>query len=271
MPTKERRHCKEPQHHFRSDLGDYRGSQAKKTEVHLFCHWRSRRGQDTRWFEHRNTTYREIERALQRFASSPGVPWTIPRHWHCCVGKCLPRAFLGGSRHPRKGEALSEPVLSDSEGVRAFIQNVHDDSLRDVSPPFEHVALFDEAQRAWNLAKTADFMKRRKKRPEFGKSEPDFLISHLGCRGPSHGTGIAVSGNACSPCLLCREMPAPSFSRGFPTPKEKNTISNQPSLSHCRYQRTIESKRVATGKSTSHRKIWNCGLLSSRAVKAPRH
>src|SRR3990172_855597 len=112
MPTKERRHCKEPQHHFRSDLGDYRGSQAKKTEVHLFCHRRSRRGQDTRWFEHRNTTYREIERALQRFASSPGVPWTIPRHWHCCVGKCLPRAFLGGSRHPRKGEALSEPVLS---------------------------------------------------------------------------------------------------------------------------------------------------------------
>ena len=80
----------------------------------------------------------------------------------------------GRGRKMRKGEALTE--------VKAFIQNVHnfrDESLLDASPPTEHVALFDEAQRAWNLAKTADFMKRRKKRPGFDKSEPEFLISCL--------------------------------------------------------------------------------------------
>jgi hypothetical protein len=41
------------------------------------------------------------------------------------------------------------------------------------------VAIFDEAQRAWNLAKTADFMKRKKNRPNFAQSEPEFLISCL--------------------------------------------------------------------------------------------
>jgi hypothetical protein len=41
------------------------------------------------------------------------------------------------------------------------------------------VALFDEAQRAWNLAMTADFMKRKKSQPGFKRSEPEFLISCL--------------------------------------------------------------------------------------------
>lgn len=50
-------------------------------------------------------------------------------------------------RSIKKGEAMSD--------VKMFIQNVHhfrDDCLRNLSPPIEHVALFDEAQRAWNLA-----------------------------------------------------------------------------------------------------------------------
>lgn len=78
-------------------------------------------------------------------------------------------------RTVRKGAALSE--------VRAFIQNVHhfrDECLVDVDrPPVEHVAIFDEAQRAWNLKQTADFMRRKKGRPDFGQSEPEFLISCL--------------------------------------------------------------------------------------------
>src|SRR5207253_914048 len=67
-----------------------------------------------------------------------------------------------------------------AESVKAFIQNVHhfrDDLLNDAGPPVEHVAIFDEAQRAWNLQKTADFMQRKKKRPGFSQSEPEFLIS----------------------------------------------------------------------------------------------
>jgi hypothetical protein len=75
----------------------------------------------------------------------------------------------------RKSEAMSD--------VRAFIQNVHnfrDECLVDSKkPPIEHVALFDEAQRAWDLKQTANFMLRRKKIPHFNVSEPEFLISCL--------------------------------------------------------------------------------------------
>jgi hypothetical protein len=75
----------------------------------------------------------------------------------------------------KKGEAKSR--------VKAFIQNIHhfrDEGLRDLDrPPIDHVALFDEAQRAWNLEMTADFMKRKKKQPGFNYSEPEFLISCL--------------------------------------------------------------------------------------------
>jgi hypothetical protein len=63
-----------------------------------------------------------------------------------------------------------------------FIQNVHhfrDEYIRDQGAPLEHVTLFDEAQRAWNLEKTADFMKRRKNIPNFNLTEPEFLISCL--------------------------------------------------------------------------------------------
>lgn len=75
----------------------------------------------------------------------------------------------------KKGAARSE--------VKLFIQNVHhfrDECLLDVSkPPIEHVAIFDEAQRAWNLEQTASFMARKKGRPDFDQSEPEFLISCL--------------------------------------------------------------------------------------------
>mgnify|MGYP006198553005 CR=1 FL=1 len=62
------------------------------------------------------------------------------------------RAASEGTRM-RKGEAKKE--------VEAFIQNVHhfrDEYLRDQGAPPEHVVLFDEAQRAWNLAQTSAFM-----------------------------------------------------------------------------------------------------------------
>lgn len=78
-------------------------------------------------------------------------------------------------RPVRKGAALSE--------ARAFIQNVHhfrDDCLVDMlRPPIEHVAIFDEAQRAWTLKQTVDFMRRKKRRPDFNMSEPEFLLSCL--------------------------------------------------------------------------------------------
>ena len=66
--------------------------------------------------------------------------------------------------------------------VKTFIQNVHhfrDEYLIDIGKPKEHIALFDEAQRAWNLEQTASFMKRKKHIPNFNQSEPEFLISCL--------------------------------------------------------------------------------------------
>jgi hypothetical protein len=77
-------------------------------------------------------------------------------------------------RKVRKGTTLDE--------VKLFIQNVHhfrDDCLKSDRPPVEHVALFDEAQRAWDHTQTADFMRRKKGRPGFAFSEPEFLISCL--------------------------------------------------------------------------------------------
>lgn len=81
------------------------------------------------------------------------------------------RAKAAGSRQS-KAAALSK--------VRAFVQNIHhfrDDALTSSAAPVERVAVFDEAQRAWDLKQTAAFMKSRKGIWGFDMSEPQFLIS----------------------------------------------------------------------------------------------
>ena len=83
-------------------------------------------------------------------------------------------------RRKNQGENVRKNKIGES--VKAFIQNVHhfrDDGLINSKPPHEHVVVFDEAQRAWNLKKTADFMLRRKRRPGFSQSEPEFLVSYM--------------------------------------------------------------------------------------------
>ncbi len=92
-------------------------------------------------------------------------------------------------RKLKKGEALRE--------VKMFIQNVH--HFRDAclvdrnNPPIEHVALFDEAQRAWGLEQTVNFMHRKKNTPNFAQSEPEFLISCLD-RHPDWATVVCLVG-----------------------------------------------------------------------------
>lgn len=79
-----------------------------------------------------------------------------------------------------KGEKLR--IGEARSAVKQFIQNVHhfrDDCLASSAPPIEHIALFDEAQRAWDLAQTASFMKQKKGTDGFDQSEPEFLISCL--------------------------------------------------------------------------------------------
>lgn len=85
-------------------------------------------------------------------------------------------------RHERERGRKVTKTQVQSE-VKMFIQNVHhfrDDCLTDAArPPIEHVAIFDEAQRAWTLEQTRRFMVQRKKRADFDQSEPEFLISCL--------------------------------------------------------------------------------------------
>lgn len=88
----------------------------------------------------------------------------------------------------KKGEARSE--------VKMFIQNVHhyrDECLRDPNPPVDHVALFDEAQRAWDLEQTSKFMRTKKGQPGFRQSEPEFLLSCID-RHPDWGVVVCLVG-----------------------------------------------------------------------------
>lgn len=88
----------------------------------------------------------------------------------------------------RKGEIAQE--------VKAFIQNVHhfrDEGLAQEGAPSDHVVIFDEAQRAWDRAMTADFMQRKKGRLEFDQSEPQFLLSCMD-RHPDWAAVICLVG-----------------------------------------------------------------------------
>ena len=63
-----------------------------------------------------------------------------------------------------KGRKLTKGKARAS--VKAFIQNIHhyrDAYLVDPKPPYDHVAIFDEAQRAWNREQTIKFMKTKKR------------------------------------------------------------------------------------------------------------
>ena len=91
-------------------------------------------------------------------------------------------------RKLKKGVARSE--------VKLFIQNVHhyrDECLADPAPPVDRIALFDEAQRAWDLNQTTTFMRQKKNRPDFDQSEPEFLLSCID-RHPDWGVVVCLVG-----------------------------------------------------------------------------
>ena len=59
----------------------------------------------------------------------------------------------------------------------AYFQNPK--NLKKSFVPVDHVAIFDEAQRAWTKDALANFMNRKKGYPNFPYSEPEYLISCL--------------------------------------------------------------------------------------------
>jgi len=82
-----------------------------------------------------------------------------------------------------RGREIGEKIRIGTarSDVKTFIQNVHhfrDECLLDKSAaPVEHVAIFDEDQRAWDMEQTSSLMLRKKNTPNFNQSEPEFLIS----------------------------------------------------------------------------------------------
>ncbi len=83
-----------------------------------------------------------------------------------------------------RGKLSNKPIKKGRarQAVDMFIQNVHhfrDACLDSHAPPIDHIAIFDEAQRAWTKEQTVDFMQRKKGRLGFSQSEPEFLISCL--------------------------------------------------------------------------------------------
>lgn len=78
-----------------------------------------------------------------------------------------------GRRIP-KSKALRETT--------AFIQIIHkyrDSFVGNYDVPVEHIAIFDEAQRAWTQEMIGKFMATKKGISEFPYSEPEFLISTM--------------------------------------------------------------------------------------------
>lgn len=64
--------------------------------------------------------------------------------------------------------------------AKEFIQIIHhfrDDAISTTLAPIEKVAIFDEAQRAWDETNLTNFMKRKKGVFDFDMSEPEFLIN----------------------------------------------------------------------------------------------
>jgi hypothetical protein len=98
------------------------------------------------------------------------------------------RSEKAKGRRKTKGEAMSE--------VKAFIQPIRHfrkEYLIDERPPIDHVALFDEAQRAWDLEETASYLRRKSGIANFTQSEPEFLISCLN-RHPDWAVVVCLVG-----------------------------------------------------------------------------
>ena len=86
------------------------------------------------------------------------------------------KSFIQNVHHFRDA-CLEGTIIKDGE-IEADLEYFGSEAYKDKSyAPIDHIVIFDEAQRAWTKAMTADFMKRKKGRPDFPYSEPEFLIS----------------------------------------------------------------------------------------------
>ena len=94
--------------------------------------------------------------------------------------KVLQAALIEDQRAQAKADGVELDVAtSGRRSVAQFIQNIHhfrDANLDPFILPIEKVAIFDEAQRAWDNHQTSKFMRERGV-TDFDMSEPQFLLS----------------------------------------------------------------------------------------------
>lgn len=79
-----------------------------------------------------------------------------------------------------KNAGRTTSKVQEQRRASSFIQNIHhfrDDAIASLSAPVEKVAVFDEAQRAWDVEQTSKFMQQKKGQIGFAMSEPEFLLS----------------------------------------------------------------------------------------------
>jgi Uncharacterized conserved protein (DUF2075) len=90
------------------------------------------------------------------------------------------REALARDEKARSIEQRTPVTLDEARRrVKPFIQNIHhfrDANLASSQAPIEHVAVFDEAQRAWDAKTLSRFMAQKKGLLDFDTSEPDLLI-----------------------------------------------------------------------------------------------
>jgi hypothetical protein len=94
--------------------------------------------------------------------------------------KVLQEALAADRFLSSKGSTEAITKAEARRAVSSFIQNVHhfrDAYIDDKAAPHNHISIFDEAQRAWDLHETQRFMKEKKGIANFEMSEPEFLIS----------------------------------------------------------------------------------------------
>lgn len=86
------------------------------------------------------------------------------------------KSFIQNVHHFR--DACLEGTIIEDGQIVADLDYFRNEKNKDKSfAPIDHIAIFDEAQRAWTKDMTSDFMQRKKNRPGFPYSEPEFLIS----------------------------------------------------------------------------------------------
>ncbi len=82
---------------------------------------------------------------------------------------------LARDQSAREGIKKTEALRKAKEFVQ-IIHHFRDDTIITEAAPVEKVVLYDEAQRAWTREALEKFMLRKKGKPNFAMSEPEFLV-----------------------------------------------------------------------------------------------